>query len=205
MTKRTRKRWFNVLRFLVCGAALWFVVQGVTLDDQVTLCDGPTVLKGTVSDQGDGVTIVLADGSRRTIARDAIAVDADGVPQIAYGLRSAWTNSHKWLLLLAVFMHFPVIFPQALRFRWLLSAQGIHLSYRDCLKMSFAGNFLNFAAPFGSHGGDVFKAYFASLHTDRKTEAVTTVILDRFIGLTSLVLVVVAITVFSPSGRTLAW
>ncbi len=204
MTQRTRKRWLNVLRFLVCGAALWFVVQGVTLDDRVTLRDGPTILKGTISDQSDGVTIVLADGSRRTIARDAIAVDEDGALQIAYGLRSAWTHSHKWLLLLAVFLHFPVIFPQALRFRWLLSAQGIDLSYRDCLKMSFAGNFLNFAAPFGSHGGDVFKAYFASLHTERKTEAVTTVILDRVIGLSSLILVVVAITVFSREESTLA-
>jgi uncharacterized membrane protein YbhN (UPF0104 family) len=72
------------------------------------------------------------------------------------------------------------------------------------VKLSLAGNFLNFATPFGSNAGDVFKAYFASLHTDRKTEAVTTVVLDRLIGLASLLLVVVGITVLSPSGTRLS-
>ena len=203
MTKRARKRWLNALRVLICGAALWFVVQGVTLDDQVTLRGGEP-LAGTVVEQGDRVVVAFADGSRRTIDREEIETDEQGTPRIAYGLRSAWGQSHKGFLLLAVLLHFPVVFPQALRFRWLLSAQGIDIRYRDCLKMSFAGNFLNFAAPFGSHGGDVFKAYFTSLHTDRKTEAVARVVFDRFIGLGSLILVVVAITALSPSGGTLA-
>jgi uncharacterized membrane protein YbhN (UPF0104 family) len=107
-------------------------------------------------------------------------------------------------LLLAVLVHFPVVFPLALRFRWLLAAQDITVGYWECVKLSFAGNFLNFATPFGSNAGDVFKAYFASLHTEQKTEAVTTVILDRFIGLGSLLFVVAAITTFSPTGGRLA-
>jgi uncharacterized membrane protein YbhN (UPF0104 family) len=97
---------------------------------------------------------------------------------------------------------FPVVFPQALRFQMLLRPQGVRISFRECLKLSLAGNFLNFATPLGSNAGDVFKAYFVSLHTqEHKTEAVATVILDRIIGLGSLLVVVVLITLLAPGGR----
>jgi len=204
MTPRNKKRVFNVIRAAICVGALCFVIRGVTLDDHVTLADGRGELIGTVTVQDESVEVVDRTGGTRTLALSEVAVDEQGAAMIAFGLRSAWRDSHKLLLLLAVALHFPVVFPQALRFRWLLSVQGIHLRYRECLKLSFAGNFLNFAAPFGSHGGDVFKAYFVSLHTDHKTEAVTTVVLDRILGLSSLVLVVALITTFSPGTNRLA-
>lgn len=204
MTPRKKKRLFNVIRVSICVAALWLVIQGVTLNDHVTLADGRGELIGTVALQDESVEVVDLDGQTHALALSEVAVDERGAAMIAFGLRSAWRDSNKLLLLLAVALHFPVVFPQALRFRWLLSAQGIHLGYRECLRLSFAGNFLNFAAPFGSHGGDVFKAYFVSLHTNQKTEAVTTVVLDRIIGLSSLVLVVALITTFSPGSSQLA-
>jgi uncharacterized membrane protein YbhN (UPF0104 family) len=82
--------------------------------------------------------------------------------------------------------------------------QGIDLSLRESIRLTFAGNFLNFTTPLGSNAGDVFKAYFASLHTHRKTEAVTTVLLDRVIGLGTLVLVAATITAFAPADSRLA-
>jgi len=198
-----RKRLLNILRVVVCVAALWLVVRGVTIRDHVTLVDG-TELVGDVIRDADTVEIHLVNGEARVLPRADIATDEDGSAKIAYGLKTAWRNSTKSLLLLAVLIHFPVVFPQALRFRWLLAAQSISLGYWECVKLSFAGNFLNFATPFGSHAGDVFKAYFASLHTEHKTEAVTTVVLDRFIGLGSLLLVVAGITAFSPAQSRLA-
>ncbi|MCP4250465.1 MAG: flippase-like domain-containing protein, partial [bacterium] len=81
-----------------------------------------------------------------------------------------------------------------LRFVWMLRAQEIYISYWESVKLSFAGNFLNFVAV-GTTGGDVVKAYYISLHTDRKTEAVTTVFLDRVVGLTGL-LTLVAVVIF---------
>jgi len=204
MVPRKKKTLFNVIRVAICVAALWFVIQGVTLHDHVSLADGRGDLIGTAIVRGDSVEVIDTDGKSHSLALSEVAVDEHGDPMISFGLSSAWRDSNKLLLLLAVLLHFPVIFPQALRFRWLLSAQGIHLGYRECLRLSFAGNFLNFAAPFGSHGGDVFKAYFVSLHTDHKTEAVTTVVLDRIIGLSSLVLVVAMITTFSPGTSRLS-
>lgn len=204
MVDRRKKRWFNVVRVLICLAALWIVVQGVTYQDHAVLRDGRTELIGEVVAVGDAFEVRQRDGTVRPLTRAELAIDADGVPRIEYGLRTAWRNSRKSFLLLAILIHFPVLFPQALRFQWLLKAQKITLGFWECVKLSLAGNFLNFATPLGSNAGDVFKAYFASLHTDRKTEAVTTVVLDRLIGLASLLLVVVAITVLSPSGTRLS-
>ncbi|MFQ5495964.1 MAG: YbhN family protein, partial [Phycisphaerae bacterium] len=85
----------------------------------------------------------------------------------------------------------------------LLKAQRIALSYWDCIKLSFAGNFLNFATPLGSNAGDVFKAYFLTTHTDRKTEAAATIFLDRLVGLATMLLAVSLIMMFSAGVRGL--
>lgn len=199
-----KKRLFNALRAMVCVAALWLVVQGVTLNDHVKLADASPDLVGRVLSVGQSVRVELVNREVREIRRNDVAVDAEGTLRITYGLKTTWRGSVKWLLALAMLIHFPVVFPQAMRFRCLLGAQGIRVGFWECVKLSFAGNFLNFATPLGSHAGDAFKAYFASLHTDRKTEAVTTVVLDRFIGLGTLLLVAALITTLSPGGSRLA-
>ena len=207
VTSRVKKRVFNTLRIVLCVAALVIVIQGVTVDDHVTLKTGEPDLVGRVVEEPtapDQVVVDLADGRSRRIDRADIAVDSHGNLRIAYGLKTAWRKSSPYLLWLAVAIHFVVVFPQTLRFKWLLGAQDIRVGYWECLKLTFAGNFLNFVTPLGSHAGDVFKAYFVSLHTEHKTEAVTTVLLDRLIGLTSVLLIVATITTFSPSDSRLA-
>ncbi|MBI4719585.1 MAG: flippase-like domain-containing protein [Planctomycetes bacterium] len=203
MTQKARKRLFDVLRLAACVAALWIVIQGVTIADRIALRDGGDVVGRLVSMSGD-VVIEVADGTHRTIPREQIAVDEQGALRITLGLATTWRNSTKSLLLLALLIHYPVILPQALRLCWMLRAQQIPLGLWESIKLSFAGNFLNFATPLGSNAGDVFKAYFLSLHTAHKTEAVTTVFLDRAVGLASILLVVAAITLLSPGDGPLA-
>ncbi|MCH7993888.1 MAG: flippase-like domain-containing protein [Planctomycetes bacterium] len=205
MKRGTRKAVFNVIRIALCLGALWIVVQGVTIRDHMTLKD-KTVLIGSVTPDpvnADVFHFESPDGQRQAVQRRQIEVDENGEPLIVYGLLSAWSGSAKGLLLLAILIHFPVVLPQALRFQLLLRAQNIVVGYWECVKLSLAGNFLNFATPLGSNAGDVFKAYFVSLHTDRKTEAATTVVLDRIVGLGSLLLVVAVITTFSPADNRL--
>jgi uncharacterized protein (TIRG00374 family) len=204
MTSSAKKRLFSAIRILICAAALLIVIQGVTLYDHVVLKDAGGKVVGDVLNEGDPIIIGLPDGEIRRIPRADVATDTDGALRINYGLKSAWNRSTKSLLLLAVAIHIPVIFLQSLRFQWIFRPQRIYLGYWEATKLSFAGNFLNFATPLGSHAGDVFKAYFVSLHTEHKTEAVTTVVIDRFVGLGSLILVVAAITTFSPPGSRLA-
>jgi len=203
MQSKAKRLLFNLFRIGICVGALWIVARGVTLRDEVTLADG-SKLAGTVRVVGESIEVVTTEGERRTLAANEVARDADGAFQIAFGISTAWRDSNKNFLLLALALHFPVVFPQALRFKWLLAAQNITVGYWECVKLTFAGNFLNFATPLGSNGGDAFKAYFASLHTKRKTEAITTVVLDRIIGLATLLLAATLIITLGPSGEQLA-
>lgn len=202
MQTKKKRRLFNVIRVGICAGALWIVAYGVTLRDHVILADG-SELVGTVRVADDTVEIITADGERRTLRSSEVAHDKDGAFVVSFGVATAWRDSNKNFLLLAILLHFPVVFPQALRFKWLLGAQNIAVGYWECVKLTFAGNFLNFATPLGSHAGDAFKAYFASLHTDRKTEAITTVVLDRIIGLATLLLVATLIVTLGPGGERL--
>ena len=204
MASRTRRLVTNVLRVAVCLGALWFVVRGVTLRDHLTLKDGDRVLVGLVQEQDGGFLVQFPDGTQRHVDRGEVAVDDQGEVRVAYGLLASWSQSRKSLLLLAFVIYFPVVFLQSLRLKWLLAAQKIHIAYRECVKFSFAGNFLNFATPLGSNAGDVFKAYFVSTHTDRKTEAITTIALDRVIGLGTLIASVALITALVPVDSRLA-
>jgi uncharacterized protein (TIRG00374 family) len=69
----------------------------------------------------------------------------------------------------------------------MLAIQGVRLSFWTATKLTFVGNFFNFALP-GTTGGDLIKAYYLTRYTHLKTEAVTTVFLDRAIGLFGLIL-----------------
>ncbi len=182
MTEERKKLLFTLLRVVVCVVALAYVLHGVTLQDSAELADGRTVR--LLGETPTSVT-VLIDGQDVALLRDQLAIGEDGSEKITYGLYGAIRRSNPKILLLCLVVFTPVVFLQSLRFKWLLRAQEIHIAYWEAVKLSFAGNFLNFFA-LGSTGGDVAKAYYISLHTDRKTEAVTTVVLDRVIGLAGL-------------------
>ena len=73
-------------------------------------------------------------------------------------------------------------------FRWwvLLRSQGIRITLWQTVQVSFIGYFFNIVMP-GSVGGDLVKAYYIA--RDRKgqrVEAISTIALDRLIGLYAL-------------------
>jgi glycosyltransferase 2 family protein len=75
-------------------------------------------------------------------------------------------------------------------FRWriVLEAQGLHLSLNRATTISFVAQFFN-SFLLGSTGGDLIKAYYAARETHhKKAEAVTTVFVDRLVGLWSMLL-----------------
>lgn len=203
LTAVVRRRMLSALRITVCVAALIFVLRGVSLDDAVTTRDG-TVHRGLVERSGDDVVLRNAVSSTILIASADLTRDAAGEPEIDYGLRSTWRRSDKAMLLTALLVQLPVAILLGVRLQVLLRNQQIDVGWWNCVRLSFAGNFLNFAAPLGSNAGDLFKAYFISLHTDRRAQAMTTILLDRLLGLGTLVAVVAAITVCSPADNRLS-
>ncbi len=77
----------------------------------------------------------------------------------------------------------------AIRWKLILEAQGLRISWTRSLCIYFIGHFFN-SFMFGATGGDVARAYYAAKETHhKKTEAVATVIIDRVIGMLALFLV----------------
>jgi len=74
----------------------------------------------------------------------------------------------------------------ALRWRMLLLSQGLRPSVREVVTMAYIGCFFSCFLP-GGTGGDLVKAYYVARDSAKKAEAVTTVFLDRVLGLYCMV------------------
>jgi uncharacterized protein (TIRG00374 family) len=73
-----------------------------------------------------------------------------------------------------------------IRWRWILTVQGLEVKFPRLFSISFIGLFFN-AFMLGSTGGDVIKAWYVAHETHhKKAEAVATVVVDRLIGLLAL-------------------
>ena len=96
--------------------------------------------------------------------------------------------SGNWQLLvigIAAFGPAPVII--SVRLKLLLAVHEVDLTVWQAIKVTFAGNFIISALPVGTPGGDAAKAYYVARDTPYKHEAVTTVLVDRVIGVVGLV------------------
>lgn len=196
------------MRILVCLAALGLVLAGVELDDRVRLVGGE-VLVGEIREDGGSLRVLQPGLPVRVVPDARIARDADGARDVQLGLRTVWRTSRGDLAALAVLAFIPITFMLGWRFQLVLRTQDIDLGYLDAVKLTFAGSFLSFV-PFllGAYGGDVFKAWFVSLHTERRTEAVASVLLDRILGLGGVVVIVTGAAAISPPGslvRAFLW
>ncbi len=114
---------------------------------------------------------------------------AHGHPvQIRRGLRYLLVHARPWPLLGAfLLLGLPFILT-AWRWRMLMGVQGMHLTYRRCLELTFVGQFYSTFLP-GTTSGDVVKIIYTGRVTGQKTRSAVTVLLDRMIGLIGLVLV----------------
>jgi uncharacterized protein (TIRG00374 family) len=112
-------------------------------------------------------------------------------------LRAGW----KWMVLAQLFI-FTAFSLGFYRWKLLLSAQGIHYSGRESFVLGFIGFFFNQFIP-GSTGGDLVKAYYVSVdHPERRAAGITTVFLDRVVGV--LVLILIAGCSIGLNWRTIA-
>lgn len=183
--KKSRYRWIlTLLRLALCAFAVYFLYRTVNLHDRIKLRDQTKV---RVIEDHDTELLILRDGKRETIDADQVFVDEQGQrAPVEPGLKSVVRDVNAAGALLALLIFFPATLLQALRLVWMLAIQNIKLTYWNAIKMSYAGNFFNFALP-GTTGGDLIKAYYITRFTQHKTEAVTTVFLDRVVGLLGLV------------------
>ena len=101
----------------------------------------------------------------------------------------------------------------AVRWMMLLGGQGIRISFYRAVSLTFQGSMFSLCMPGGAVGGDVLKAAFLTRETQdgQRIEGVTTIFLDRVIGMMGLFLLVLLsglfcmkqVLVFTPEVRLL--
>lgn len=186
-----------VVQYGLCLVAILYLVNKVNWHDQVRLNDAAKTQLRLVEEHADHV-VVLRDGRPERVEIDQVHRVAGGeVLDIEYGVASVVRGVDAYWAALAFLFFLPAPLLQAVRLVWMLEIQGVGLSRWRAIKLTFAGNFFNFALP-GTTGGDLIKAYYIARFTQHKTEAVTTVFLDRVIGLLGLVILAGAMI-------TIAW
>ncbi|HLW66086.1 MAG TPA: lysylphosphatidylglycerol synthase transmembrane domain-containing protein [Gemmataceae bacterium] len=97
----------------------------------------------------------------------------------------------KWYLLAAVLCGLN-IFATLVRWYVLVRAQQLPFSFGSAMGIGLVGYFFNTFLP-GSVGGDLVKAAFIAREQSRRTVAVSTVVIDRVVGLWGLVALIAAI------------
>jgi glycosyltransferase 2 family protein len=186
MNDRVKRILWLVARLALMAGLVFYVLSKVDFHDTVRLsADGKPlqVLRDTqlgpiVWDPGGpepGERLVL----NQQFGPDG-AVRVQGILSIGRRLGHAW-----WFVLAAfgvMMLQTPV---GAIRWRLLLEVQGIHISLWESIRLTYIGWFFNNWLP-GSTGGDFVKAYYIAKQTHHKAEAVTTVFLDRLIGLVAM-------------------
>lgn len=104
-------------------------------------------------------------------------------------LHELWDREKNWqrLVLAAVTYVTAVLL---VFFRWYLLVRALHLSFRvrDAIRLGFIG-YLSQYVSLGAVGGDLFKALFiVREQPNRRPEAVASLLIDRVVGLVSLLL-----------------
>lgn len=191
MKKKRKLGWvLTALRYGLCVVAIVWLAYNVPWYDHVRLgdADGP---RARLMEEHDDSVVILRDGQRETVGYEQVhhaEVAGQRVPDIEYGIPSVVRQIDGRLALLALVMFAPVWLLQSYRLVLMVAIQGVKLAYWPAIKMTYAGNFFNFALP-GTTGGDLIKAYYVAQYTHLKTEVVTTVFLDRAVGLFSVVVI----------------
>ena len=107
-----------------------------------------------------------------------------------HGPRNLWRNLKEIrpdAFALSILVMGATIFLSVIRWRQILRVHGLNLSLGRAAEISIVAHFFNTFLP--STGGDLIKAYYAARETyHKKIEAVSTVFVDRIIGLFALLL-----------------
>lgn len=106
------------------------------------------------------------------------------------GFKRLWYEEKHWPLLgAAVACTLAAILLNFVRWHFLIRAVGIDIGMPKTVRFGAIGYAMNFVAP-GSIGGDLFKAIFlAHGQPGRRTEAVATVVADRLLGMTTMLII----------------
>ena len=183
----------TALKIVLAGALVWFVVSQIELDDRLQLpavsAEEPgAILTGSFEGDWRSDNWVF-EGMDST--GDAVRYEgptAEGMTLLP-GFGTAMGSLEWGLFLVGVLFWLVLLLFAALRWRWLLKAAGVPVTYANSFRLTIIGYFFN-NVMLGSTGGDLVRAVMVTrgLETNRMRAALS-VIVDRLIGLFALMLI----------------
>lgn len=192
-------------RLLFALAGIGYIAFSLTWTDHVlspprtVLSDGRVleeatdfkVIEGSIDVGATSPTLLIelnAKGQapqRMTIAGSSVGEEGGFLRRP--GIVSTLRHANFGLIALGLLLVFPIYPIQAVRWLMLMRCRGIDVTVGQSFKLVMVGSFFNYCMP-GSTGGDLVKAYYAAKNSDRRADAVMSVIFDRIVGLLGLVL-----------------
>jgi uncharacterized membrane protein YbhN (UPF0104 family) len=142
------------------------------------------------------------------IAILAVLVWRYWAPAEGVGLRDLWQKYviegeplHYGFFVAAIVLALLGVLQTFLRWGYLVRAIGLPFTTLDSLRLGFVGFYYNTVLP-GSVGGDLIKAFCMAREHNRRTMAISTIIVDRIVGLWALFWLVAASgAIFWVSGK----
>lgn len=146
-------------------------------------------IEGLLTDEASKFVFQAADGMPVIIPAPGVShvEPTEGQLVVERGLISLVKQARLWPLALALGLFAGGIVIGSYRWHWLVRPLEFPLSFPRAWQLTYIGSFCNTFIP-GMTGGDIVKAWLIARGSDRKTEAVLTVIVDRIVGLVGLIL-----------------
>lgn len=119
----------------------------------------------------------------------------DRYPQIL----KAFASTRVPVFLLGLLIFAAAVFVASIRLKLLIGAQGITVTLKEVLSLTYIGYFFNNFFP-TSIGGDVVKAYYLSKKTDKKVGAYASVFVDRVTGMFTMIFMAFLAILFVEEG-----
>jgi uncharacterized protein (TIRG00374 family) len=185
-SKSKRSTLIAAARVIFAAAALAMVIHSIQFYDYLAKDER---LYRVVTEQNDRYVVNDPEGKQVEIAKNDTAYKYRvGAINLAKNIRVG-----PALGAMGIFALVPIL----LTYRWrqLLRAQQIDLTFRAAAGLTYAGLFLNFFL-IGTTGGDLVKAYWLGRFSPKRAEGFVSVFVDRFIGLIVLIFLAAVLVVF---------
>ncbi len=194
--KDRRRLLINTLRIVLSAALLFVAYKLIRFQDVVIVRrDGLELEAKEVRAEGENYRVILRD-SERVVPKEGTAVE----PQYGFWTLFKRIDRRTYFLLVPVFL-LPFFFC-AVRWWLLLRAHGFDTSLRSVFAVTYMGSFFNNFLP-GSVGGDIARAMIAAKGEDRKAALVGTILLDRIVGLGTMILMAAVCLIPFVGDRTM--
>jgi uncharacterized protein (TIRG00374 family) len=107
-------------------------------------------------------------------------------PKRNHEMAEALWNADKWWIIASIVTYGLVEIFAVARWQVLLRVQGVKIGWWRLLALLMIGLFFNLFMP-GGTGGDVVKIFYLLKETEKKTQALLAVLMDRLIGLLGVI------------------